>query len=69
MTQVMATHDQSFIVSSKTINHFTQVTYMSEHRAPKDRDCWLLLDDIREGRGISRENFYESDWVKQQRQQ
>jgi len=69
MTQVMATHGQYFIVSSKTINHFTQVTYMPEHRAAKDRDCWLLLDDLRVGRGMSRENFYISDWVKQQRQQ
>ncbi len=69
MTQVMATHGQGFIVSSKTINHFTQATYMPEHRAAKDRDCWLLLDDLRAGRGMSRENFYESDWVKQQRQQ
>lgn len=69
MTQVMATHEQSFIVSSKTINHFTQATYMPEHRATKDRDCWLLLDDLRTGRGMSRANFYESDWVKQQRQQ
>jgi hypothetical protein len=69
MTQVMATHNQAFIVSAKTINHFTQATYMPEHRAPKDRDCWLLLDDLRAGRGMSREDFYESDWVKQQRQQ
>jgi len=69
MTQVMATHSQRFIVSSKTVNHFTQATYMPEHRAAKDRDCWLLLDDLRAGRGMSRENFYESDWVKQQRQQ
>jgi len=69
MTQVMATHGQYFIVSSKTINHFTQVTYMPEHRAPKDRDCLLLLEDLRAGRGMDRENFYISDWVKQQRQQ
>jgi hypothetical protein len=68
MTQVMATHNQAFIVSAKTINHFTQATYMPEHRAHKDRDCWLLLDDLRAGRGMSRENFYESDWVKQQHQ-
>jgi hypothetical protein len=69
MTQVMATHGQPFIVSAKTVNHFTQATYMLEHRAAKDRDCWLLLDDLRAGRGMGRENFYESDWVKQQRQQ
>lgn len=69
MTQVMGTHNQRFTVSSKTINHFTQATYMPEHRAPKDRDCLLLLDDLRAERGMSRENFRESDWVKQQRQQ
>ena len=69
MTEVMASHDQHFIISSKTINHFTQTAYMPEHRPPKDRDCWLLLDELRAGRGMGRENFYESDWVKQQRQQ
>lgn len=69
MTQVMATHEQSFIVSAKTVNHFTQTTYMPEHRAGKDQDCWLLLDDLRAGRGMNRANFYESDWVRQQRQQ
>ena len=68
MTSVMQTHQQRFIVSSKTINHFTQATYMPEHRAPKDRDCLLLLGDLRAGRGMGRANFYESDWVKQQRQ-
>ncbi len=67
MTHVMATHRQNFIVSSKTINHFTQATYMSEHRVPKDNDCMLLLSDLRAGRGMERENFYVSDWVKQQR--
>jgi len=69
MTQIMATHNPSFIVASKTINHFTQATYMPEHRAGKDQDCWLLLDELRAGRGMQRANFYESDWVKQQRQQ
>jgi hypothetical protein len=69
MTQVMATHEQAFIVSAKTINHFTQATYMPEHRAGKDHDCWLLLDDLRAGRGMNRANFYESEWVRQQRQQ
>lgn len=69
MTQVMSTHDKPFIVSSKTVNHFTQAVYMPEHRAIKDRDCGLLLDDLRAGRGMDREIFYESDWVRQQRQQ
>jgi hypothetical protein len=69
MTQVMATHEQAFIVSAKTINHFTQATYMPEHRAGKDHDCGLLLDDLRAGRGMNRATFYESDWVRQQRQQ
>ena len=69
MTNVMATHGQHVIVSSKTINHFTQVSYVPEHRAPKDRDCLLMLDDLRMGRGMARDIFYESEWVKQQRQQ
>jgi hypothetical protein len=69
MTHVMQTHRQRFIVSAKTVKHFTQATYLSEHRAPKDRDCWLMLNDLRAGRGMQRDIFYESDWVKQQRQQ
>jgi hypothetical protein len=69
MTQVMATYGQGFIVSSKTVNHFTQATYMPEHRARKIAIvgcCWMTC--VRAG-GMSRENFYESDWIKQQRQQ
>jgi hypothetical protein len=69
MTQTMATHDQPFIVSSKTINHFTQAAYMPEHRATKDRDCRLLLDELRAGRGMRHPSFIESEWVRQQRQQ
>jgi len=69
MTHVMATHGQRFIVSSKTDNHFTQATYMAEHRAPKDRDCLLMLHDLRAGRGMSRDIFFETEWVRQQRQQ
>lgn len=69
MTHVMATHGQPFIVSSKTIQHFTQAAYMPEHRAVKDRDCRLLLGELRAGRGMSHASFYESEWVRQQRQQ
>ena len=69
MTQVMATHGQSFIVSAKTVNHFTQISYMADERMVKDRDCALLLADLRAGRGMQRENFIISDWVTQQRQQ
>jgi hypothetical protein len=61
----MATHAQTFIVSSKSVNHFTQASYLSEHRAPKDRDCLLLLDELRNGRRMEHSNFYESEWVKQ----
>ncbi len=67
MTHVMATHGQQFMVSSKTINHFTQTTYRPAERAPKDHDCLLLLEELRAGRGMNREQFYESDWVRQQR--
>jgi hypothetical protein len=67
LTHAMATCGQEFIISSRTVNHFTQAAYMTEHRAPKDRDCLLLLDDLRNGRGMARENFFESDWVRQQR--
>lgn len=67
MTQVMTTHGQRFLVSSKTINHFTQATYVPEHRPTKDRDCLAMLEDLRAGRGIGREIFFESEWVAQQR--
>jgi hypothetical protein len=67
MTHAMAACGNEFIISSKTVNHFTQAAYMTEHRAPKDRDCLLLLDDLRNGRGMVRENFFESDWVRQPR--
>jgi hypothetical protein len=69
MTHVMATHEQAFVISTKSVNHFTQATYMPEHRAVKDRDCLILLEDLRAGRGMQRASFYESDWVRQQRQQ
>jgi hypothetical protein len=69
MTHVMTTHSQRFVVSSKTINHFTQASYAPEYRAPKDHDCLLMLQDLRTGRGMVREIFWESEWVKQQRQQ
>ena len=69
MTEVMRTHAHHVRISAKTINHFTQVTYMPEHREGKDRDCWMLLDDLRAGRGMQRANFFESDWVRRQRQQ
>jgi hypothetical protein len=64
MTEVMATHGQGFAVSSKSVNHFTQAASMPELRPPKERDCQLLLDDLRAGRGMGRENFYTSDWVR-----
>ena len=64
MTEVMATHGQGFVVSSKSVNHFTQAAYMPELRPPKERDCRLLLDDLRAGRGMGRENFSTSDWVR-----
>lgn len=60
MTHVMATHGQEFIVSSKTVNHFTQTTYLSAERPPRDRDCALLLGELRAGRGMELENFFAS---------
>lgn len=53
MTQVMATHGQQFAVSSKTVNHFTQTTYLNKERADRDRDCLLMLEELRAGRGLS----------------
>ena len=57
MTHVMATHGQEFIVSSKTVNHFSQTTYLSAERPPRDRDCALLLAELRAGRGMQLKNF------------
>lgn len=58
MTRVMATHGQEFIVSSKTVNHFGQTTYLSAERPPRDRDCALLLEELRAGRGMTLKNFF-----------
>jgi hypothetical protein len=58
MTHVMATHGQEFIVSAKTVNHFTQTTYLAAERLPRDRDCALLLDELRAGRGMKLANFF-----------
>ncbi len=69
MTHVMATHDKQAMVSAKTINHFTQVAYEPEYRPPKDRDCLLMLQDLRAGCGITGGIFFESAWVKQQREE
>ena len=65
MTHVMATHDLSFIVSSKRINHFTETTYVPERRAPKNRDCLKLLRELRAGRGMALDLFWDSDWDRQ----
>ncbi|CAG0998562.1 hypothetical protein ANAEL_02779 [Anaerolineales bacterium] len=68
MTHVMATHGFRFIVSSKTVNHFTETVYRPELRAPKDKDCSKMLEELQAGRGMELENFRLSDWVKQNRQ-
>lgn len=47
MTQVMATHGQQFIVSSKTVRHFTKTTYLTSERTPRERDCAALLAQAR----------------------
>ena len=65
MTHVMATHDLSFIVSSKRVNHFTETTYVPERRAPKNRDCLKLLRELRAGRGMTLDLFWDSDWDRQ----
>jgi hypothetical protein len=60
MTHVMATHGQQFIVSARTVNHFTQTTYLSAERPPRDRDCALLLDELRAGRGMELKEFFRA---------
>lgn len=58
LAHVMATHGQAFLVSSKTVNHFGQTTYHSAERPPRDRDCSLLLEELRAGRGMALKNFF-----------
>jgi hypothetical protein len=57
MSHVMATHGQEFIVSLRTVNHFGQTTYLSSDRLPRDRDCALLLEELRAGRGNTSKRF------------
>lgn len=64
MTHVMATHDLRFIVSSKRINHFTMTGYQPEARALKDSNCLTMLADLRSGRGMVTNLFWESGWKK-----
>ncbi len=67
MTAMMAAHGQGFIVSTRSVNHFTQVSYLPEHRAVKEGDCAFLLDELRSGRGMRDPRFLESDWARPQR--
>src|SRR3954468_13122564 len=60
MTQVMATHGQQFRVASKMVNHFTQTTYLNTARGDRDRDCILMLDELRSGRGMTSRLFREA---------
>jgi len=64
MTHVMATHDLHFMVSSKRINHFTMTGYQPEARGLKDSNCLAMLDELRAGRGMEIDLFWESDWKK-----
>ena len=67
MTRVMATHHQQFMVSSAAINHFTETTYQTEFRSPRDQACLEMLARLRSGHGLDLPIFYESEWVRQQR--
>lgn len=60
MTQVMATHGQQFIVSSKTVNHFTQTTYLDAQRGDRDRDCLRMLKELRTGGGVAAPIFHRA---------
>jgi hypothetical protein len=67
MTLVMATNGLRFVVSSKTVNHFTETAYRPELRAKKDIDCLKMLKELRAGRGMELDLFRESDWKKTER--
>lgn len=47
MTQIMATHGQRFIVSARTIHHFTQTTYKDAERTDREADCARMLEELR----------------------
>lgn len=53
MTAVMATHAQQFIISSKTVNHFTQTSYLEGERNRRDEDCLRMLEQLRGGGGLT----------------
>jgi hypothetical protein len=65
LTQVMATHQLGFVVSSKTVNHFTMTGYQEEARPLKDRDCLTMLAELRAERGMGAAFFRESFWNQQ----
>ena len=60
MTQVMATHAQRFVVSSKRVNHFTQTSYLDADRSRRDRDCSVLLERLRAGENVADSRFFKA---------
>lgn len=61
MTHVMATHGHSFAISAKTVNHFTQTSYLNAERGPRERDCRSMLEELRAGREMAAEIFYKAE--------
>jgi hypothetical protein len=47
LTKVMATHGQRFIVSSRTIRHFTNIIWAPQWRSCRDRECQDMLIHLR----------------------
>jgi hypothetical protein len=62
MTNVMATHGLGFIVSARSVNHFTETSYKPQRRGGRDSACARMLAELRAGRGMSLDLFRESDW-------
>jgi len=47
MTQIMATHGFRFMVSSKTVNHFTNTVWCPQWREIRDKECMDMLVELR----------------------
>ncbi|MDD5529436.1 MAG: hypothetical protein PHX21_05335 [bacterium] len=47
MTHMMNTYGFHHIVSSKTINHFTETVNRPEYRGVRDKDCMRMLEELR----------------------
>lgn len=53
LTHVMATHGLSYIVSSKTVKHFTNTVWCPQWREIRDKECMRMLTRLRQLQGYA----------------